>query len=172
MNDERKMELVKYEFTHHILPGMLYNGSAKEDVEFISGFIMKKSEFMYILFNDVCFLNDTECPFTSEDYSVNFFNTGDIHTLQLGFPCDYSANDTLRAYLMFFCINSELLLKKYFITQRNSNGETFIIYIDQEGAQLFVENVQPEKSTERERNMVLRAYMSLCAQEINMEDQK
>lgn len=170
MKKERKMELVKYEFTHHILPGMLYNGSAKEDVEFISGFIMKKNEFMHILFNDVCLLNDTECPYTSADYSVSFFNTGDIHTLQLEFPCDASVNDTLRAYLLFFCIESELLLKKYFITQQDSSGETCIIYIDPEGAHLFVEKVRPGKTTEYERNIVLRAYMSLCAQELNMGD--
>lgn len=163
-NKKIRLECIKYEFIHEIMPNLLYSGTYEEDEMLLQGLHIYRGRQLCTLFQEICTMESVENPYQPQAFQVECYVSGPLHFIQMDFPYDdLKINNTIRAYIVYTSLGYAIDLKKYFIIRRFKDGLVHLLFIDEDGKQLLGAEVVPAEGVEKEHALLLQTYRRLNA---------
>lgn len=154
-----KLELIRFELEHILIPQYYYSEPDKTSEQMIE--FLLTGQFMAAAFEELCGEDRVKCPYDESDFSTSFFEYKKMKVVQINMPetDGKRIRQALRLYFVYepLMLGRKVGLRKYFLTEV-SNGQLVMLHINEKGEQWLAEEL---KEGDDEKQILFECYFSI-----------
>lgn len=135
-------EVLKWELFEKLFPKMIYYGGEGERDDFFRSLREDGQRLAFMMFEALCMEDKVDCPYKTEDFQAEAISRGNIGMVKIQPPeCSPKSSGILRAYVAYSEKADAPQARLYFFIKRFAGGEAILMYADQKGEALKVEEL-------------------------------